>query len=30
MGIFEKSGWCQSICFDYLMNLIIEGDVSIR
>jgi hypothetical protein len=30
MGIFEKSGWCQSICFDYLMNLIIEGDVSIK
>ena len=28
MGIFEKAGWCQALKFDYVMNLIIEGDVS--
>ncbi len=28
MGIFERSGWCQAVGFDYLMNLIVEGDVS--
>ncbi|MDD1742979.1 MAG: DUF2124 domain-containing protein [Methanotrichaceae archaeon] len=28
MGIFEKAGWCQNLNFDYVMNLIIEGDVA--
>ncbi|MCJ7445097.1 MAG: DUF2124 domain-containing protein [Methanotrichaceae archaeon] len=28
MGIFEKAGWCQKINFDYIMNLIIEGDIT--
>jgi hypothetical protein len=28
MSIFEKSGWCQTLKFDYVMNMIIEGDVS--
>lgn len=28
MSIFEKSGWCQAIEFDFIMNMIIEGDVS--
>ncbi len=28
MSIFEKSGWCQAMEFDYVMNLMIEGDVS--
>jgi hypothetical protein len=28
MSIFEKSGWCQALQFDYLMNMIIEGEVS--
>jgi hypothetical protein len=28
MGIFEKAGWCQALDFDYLMNMIIEGDIS--
>jgi hypothetical protein len=28
MSIFEKSGWCQVLEFDYAMNLIIEGDIS--
>jgi hypothetical protein len=28
MSIFEKSGWCQALNFDYVMNMIIEGDVS--
>lgn len=28
MGIFDKVGWCQTIDFDWVMNLIIEGDVS--
>ena len=28
MSIFEKAGWCQALEFDYVMNLIIEGDVS--
>ena len=28
MSIFEKSGWCQALEFDYVMNLIIEGDIS--
>jgi len=30
MGIFEKAGWCDSIEFDYVMNTIIEGDISKR
>jgi hypothetical protein len=28
MSIFEKSGWCQVIDFDFMMNLIIEGETS--
>lgn len=28
MGIFDKAGWCQILNFDYVMNLIIEGDVA--
>jgi hypothetical protein len=28
MGIFEKCGWCQAAGFDYVMNVIVEGDVS--
>jgi hypothetical protein len=28
MSIFEKAGWCQALKFDYVMNMIIEGDVS--
>jgi len=28
MGIFEKSGWCQALDFDYVMNMVIDGDVS--
>lgn len=28
MGIFERSGWCQSLGFDQVMNLLVEGDVS--
>ncbi len=28
MGIFERSGWCQTVDFDYIMNLIVEGDIS--
>ncbi len=30
MGIFERSGWCQTVGFDHLMNLIVEGDISQR
>lgn len=28
MSIFEKAGWCQALPYDYVMNLIVEGDVS--
>jgi hypothetical protein len=28
MSIFDKAGWCQALKFDYVMNMIIEGDVS--
>ena len=28
MSIFEKAGWCQALEFDYVMNLIIDGNVS--
>jgi len=28
MGIFEKAGWCQSLDYDYVLNMIIEGDIS--
>jgi hypothetical protein len=28
MSIFEKAGWCQALPFDYVMNMIIEGEVS--
>jgi hypothetical protein len=28
MSIFEKAGWCEALDFDYVMNIIVEGDVS--
>jgi len=28
MSIFEKAGWCQALDYDYVMNVIVEGDVS--
>jgi hypothetical protein len=28
MGIFEKAGWCRALNFDYVMNMVIEGDIS--
>ncbi len=28
MGIFEKAGWCQALDYDYVLNMIIEGDIS--
>jgi hypothetical protein len=28
MSIFEKAGWCQALPFDYVMNMILEGDLS--
>ncbi len=28
MSIFDKSGWCQALPFDFVMNLIIDGDIS--
>jgi hypothetical protein len=28
MSIFEKAGWCQALGFDYVMNMVIEGDIS--
>lgn len=28
MGMFEKAGWCQALEFDFVMNMIIEGDIS--
>lgn len=28
MGIFEKAGWCQALDFDYVVNMVIEGDIS--
>jgi hypothetical protein len=28
MSIFEKAGWCQTLDYDSVMNLIIEGEVS--
>jgi hypothetical protein len=28
MSIFEKSGWCQTLPFDFVMNMNIEGDIS--
>jgi len=28
MGIFEKSGWCQTAGFDHVMNVMVEGDIS--
>jgi hypothetical protein len=28
MGIFEKAGWCQALNFDYVMNMVIGGDIS--
>jgi hypothetical protein len=28
MSIFEKAGWCSALPFDFVMNLIIDGDVS--
>ena len=28
MSIFEKAGWCQALPFEFVMNIILEGDVS--
>ena len=28
MSIFEKAGWCEALEFDYIMNIVVEGDVS--
>ncbi len=28
MSIFEKAGWCPALPFDFVMNMIIDGDVS--
>ena len=28
MSIFEKAGWCSALEFDYVMNIILEGDIS--
>ena len=28
MSIFEKAGWCTALPFDFVMNMIIDGDVS--
>jgi len=28
MSIFDKAGWCQVLDYDYVMNVMIEGDVS--
>jgi hypothetical protein len=28
MSIFEKSGWCQILPFQYVMNINLEGDIS--
>ena len=25
MSIFEKSGWCETLPFDFVMNMILEG-----
>jgi len=29
MGIFERAGWCQKLNFDGVMNMGLEGDISI-
>jgi len=28
MSIFEKAGWCEALPFDYVMNMILQGDIS--
>ncbi|VVB69933.1 Uncharacterised protein [uncultured archaeon] len=28
MSIFEKAGWCQALPFDFVMNMILEGELS--
>jgi len=28
MSIFEKAGWCQALPFDFVMNVILEGEIS--
>jgi len=28
MSLFEKSGWCQNLPFQYVMNVDLEGDIS--
>ena len=28
MSLFEKSGWCQKLPFQYVMNVDLEGDIS--
>lgn len=28
MSIFEKAGWCSVLPFDFVMNMMLEGDIS--
>ena len=28
MSIFERAGWCSMLPFDYVMNVILEGEIS--
>jgi len=28
MSLFEKAGWCQAMPFDFVMNVMLEGDIS--
>jgi hypothetical protein len=28
MSIFEKAGWCQALPFNFVMNVILEGEIS--
>jgi hypothetical protein len=28
MSIFEKAGWCQALSFNFVMNVILDGEIS--
>jgi len=28
MSIFEKTGWCQALPFDFIMNMTLDGEIS--
>jgi hypothetical protein len=28
MSIFEKAGWCEALPFDFVMNVILEGEIT--